>query len=138
METVFDKIIRKELPAEIIYEDDLVIAFLDMFPDNPGHTLFIPKDPCENMLCTSDEALARIVSVAKKIAPAILAAVGATGFNFITNNGSVAGQAVMHTHFHLIPRFEQDGLKGWEHHDVPSDKLSEQRKNICALITECI
>ena len=134
METVFDKIVRKEVPAEIIYEDDLVIAFLDISPTNPGHTLFIPKDSCENMLCTSDEALARIMSVAKKIAPAILSAVGATGFNFITNNGPTAGQAVMHTHFHLIPRFENDGLKLWGHADAIPEELVVLKNKIMELL----
>lgn len=123
MNTIFDKIIRKEIPAEILYEDDMVIAFLDIFPTNPGHTLFVPKDSCENMMCTSDDVLARILSVAKKIAPAILQSVGATDFNFTTNNGSVAGQIIMHTHFHLIPRFENDGHTMWGHVSATPEEL---------------
>lgn len=125
METVFDKIINKEIPAEILFEDDRLIVFLDIFPTNPGHTLFVPKESCENMLCTSDDALAHLFSVAKKIAPAILASVGASGFNFNTNNGSVAGQEIMKTHFHLIPRFENDGYKMWGHRDATPDELKE-------------
>ncbi len=130
MDTIFDKIIRKEIPAEIIYEDDRVIAFLDIFPVNPGHTLFVPKDTCENMLCTSDEALAYVMSVAKKIAPAILQTVGATDFNFTTNNGPFAGQIILRTHFHLIPRFENDGYKMWGHRNTTPEELSELGKKI--------
>ncbi|MEK7452566.1 MAG: HIT family protein [Patescibacteria group bacterium] len=122
-DTVFDKIIRKEIPADILYEDDQVIVFLDVHPSNPGHTLFVPKEDCENLMSTSDTSLAHTLSVVKKIAPAILTAVSATGFNLNTNNGSTAGQVVMHTHFHLIPRFENDGLKFWGHREVTPEEL---------------
>ena len=123
METIFDKIIRKEIPAEILYEDDKVIVFLDIFPTNPGHTLFVPKESCENMMCTSDEALAHVFLIAKKLAPAILQSVGATDFNFNTNNGAFAGQVIMKTHFHLIPRFENDGHKMWGHSSATPEEL---------------
>lgn len=125
MDTIFSKIIRHEIPAEIIYEDHFIIAFLDISPINPGHTLIVPKEDVENMLQTSDETLSRIISVAKKIAPAILAAVHATDFNFTTNNGSAAGQVVMHTHFHLIPRFPDDGYKMWGSRMATSEQLSQ-------------
>lgn len=130
MDTIFDKIIRKEIPAEILYEDDSVIVFLDIFPSNPGHTLFVPKTACENMMCTSDEDLAHLFSVAKKLAPAILSAVGATDFNFNTNNGPIAGQVIMHTHFHLIPRFENDGHKMWGHVSATPEELAALGKKI--------
>ncbi len=123
METIFSKIIRKEIPAEIIYEDDRVIVFLDIFPTNPGHTLIVPKEEVENLMATSDAALAHILSVAKKIAPAILKTVGATDFNFISNNGPDAGQVIFHTHFHLIPRFKDDGYKMWGHKNVTTEEL---------------
>ena len=129
-ETIFSKIIRREIPAEIIYEDDYVIAFLDISPINPGHTLIVPKEDVENMIQTSDETLARILAVAKKIAPAILSAVQATDFNFTTNNGSAAGQVVMRTHFHLIPRFPNDGYKMWGSHGATSAELVAVAKNI--------
>lgn len=130
METVFDKIIRKEIPAEILYEDDHVIVFLDIFPVNPGHTLFVPKESCENMMCTSEESLAHLFSIAKKLAPAILQSVGATDFNFTTNNGPIAGQVIMHTHFHFIPRFENDGHKMWGHRSAGAEELKELGKKI--------
>lgn len=124
-ETVFSKIIRKEIPAEIIYEDDHVIAFLDIFPVNLGHTLFVPKEESENMMSLSEESFAKILSAVKKVAPAILESVGAVDFNFDTNVGPVAGQVIMQTHFHFIPRFEDDGLKKWGHREVSSEELKE-------------
>jgi histidine triad (HIT) family protein len=130
MDTIFDKIIRKEIPAEILYEDDHVIVFLDIFPVNPGHTLFVPKESCENMMCTSDDALAHLFAVAKKLAPAILESVGARDFNFTTNSGAFAGQVIMKTHFHLIPRFENDGHKMWGSVNASFEELAELRKNI--------
>jgi len=133
-ETIFDKIIRHEIPAEIIYEDDRVIAFLDIAPINPGHTLFIPKASCENMMCTSDEDLTHLFSIAKKIAPVILKTVGAKDFNFNTNIGPVAGQAVMHTHFHFIPRFENDGIKTLSRHASTPEERTELQKKITSLL----
>jgi histidine triad (HIT) family protein len=134
MDTIFDKIIRKEIPAEIIYEDDHVIVFLDIFPVNPGHTLFVPKEASENMMHTSEDSLAHLISVVKKLAPAILSAVGATDFNFTTNNGPVAGQAVMHTHFHFIPRFADDGYKLWGHKDSTKEEREEVQKRIIQMM----
>jgi len=122
-ETIFSKIIRKEIPAQIIYEDDVVVAFLDIFPVNPGHTLIVPKQEVENMMQTSDEVLTHVMRVAKQIAPAILKTVGATDFNFTTNNGPAAGQVIMHTHFHLIPRFVDDGYKMWGHKETTTEEL---------------
>ena len=81
-------------------------------------------------MCTSDQALAHLFSVAKKLAPAILQTVGARDFNFITNNGTVAGQVIMKTHFHFIPRFENDGHKMWGHVTASPEELAELRKNI--------
>lgn len=122
-ETIFSKIIQKEIPSDIIYEDDVVVAFLDIHPVNPGHTLIVPKEYSENMLQTSDEILSHIICVAKKIAPTILDVVGSTGYNFTTNNGLDAGQIVMHMHFHLIPRFAEDGHKMWGHRDATTEEL---------------
>lgn len=130
MDTIFDKIIRKEISAEILYEDDRVIVFLDIFPTNPGHTLFVPKEAGENFTQNSEEVLAHIFSVVKQVAPAILKTVGAKDFNFNTNCGPVAGQIIMHTHFHLIPRFENDGHKMWGHDAAKPEELSVLRQRI--------
>jgi histidine triad (HIT) family protein len=109
MTTIFSKIIAREVPANIIYEDERVLAFLDINPVQPGHTLVIPKTPSENGLSTDPEDLAHIMKVAQKIAHAQIAILQCDGVNFSMNNGAAAGQKVFHTHLHIIPRFNEDG-----------------------------
>ena len=107
-ETVFARILRGEIPCHKIYEDDHVLAFLDVFPLSRGHTLVIPKEPAATLDALSDEASAAIGRVLPRIARAVLAATGATAFNVLQNNGALAHQAVHHVHFHVIPRFDDD------------------------------
>ncbi len=111
---IFCKIIAGDIPTENVYEDDRVLAFLDHRPLNPGHTLVVPKAHSENWLADSDEDGLAAAAAAKKIAPAVLRAVGATACNVTTNVGPAAGQVVFHTHFHIIPRRESDGYKPWQ------------------------
>lgn len=105
-ETIFSKILRGELPCHRVYEDDHVLAFLDIFPLSRGHTLVIPKEPAATLDQLSDDAAAALGRVLPKIARAVLAASGATAFNVLQNNGALAHQAVFHVHFHIIPRFD--------------------------------
>lgn len=112
-ETIFSKIIRKELPAEIVYEDERVLAFLDISPNNPGHTLVIPKVASTNLFNITSESWAHVCEVVRMLAPKVQEAVNAEGINIQMNNGEVAGQLVMHTHVHIIPRFSGDGYKHW-------------------------
>lgn len=106
---IFEKIVRREIPAAIIYEDADTLAFMDIGPIIKGHTLVIPKTCFETVTETPDEVLARLVSVCKRIAAAQIKQLGADGVNIIQNNGSSAGQVVPYIHFHVIPRFEGDG-----------------------------
>lgn len=108
-DSIFTKIINREIPADIVYEDDEVIAILDINPINKGHTLIIPKDPFVNALDGSADQLAHMMRVAKKLSPIIVEAVQADGFNLTMNNGEVAGQEVFHAHLHIIPRHKDDG-----------------------------
>lgn len=110
---LFCKIITGEIPSYKIYEDDDVLAFLDITPVNPGHTLVIPKEHFANLLELPNDLACKIVSVIKKITPAILAGVGAESFNLGLNNGSLAGQLVNHFHWHIMPRFNGDGYELW-------------------------
>lgn len=103
--TIFDKIIRGEIPSHRVYEDDRVFAFLDINPLSPGHTLVIPKHGVASLDQMSDEDAAAIGRVLPRIARAVLAASGATAFNVLQNNGAMAHQAVFHVHFHIIPKF---------------------------------
>jgi len=107
-ECVFCKIIRGEIPCCKVYEDDLILAFLDIAPFNIGHTVIIPKDH-QNSITTLDEIYAnRIIKMAPKIGVALMRTINAEGFNLFLNNGSVAGQTVWHCHFHVLPRFAGD------------------------------
>lgn len=110
---IFCKIISGDIPAAKVYEDDLVIAFLDIMPVSKGHTLVVPKNHSRNMLDDDDDDLKKCIHAVKKVAPAIIRATGADGFNLGANTEKAAGQAVFHTHFHVIPRFVNDGLKHW-------------------------
>jgi histidine triad (HIT) family protein len=110
MTTIFSKIISKEVPADIVYEDEFVLAFLDINPVQLGHTLVIPKIPSPDGLSCSVEDLARVMVVAQKISLALKEVTACDGVNFIMNNGASAGQEVFHTHLHVIPRFTDDGV----------------------------
>ncbi|MBU4421479.1 HIT family protein [Candidatus Parcubacteria bacterium] len=112
-ECVFCKIVKGELSAEKIYETDKILAFLDIRPTNPGHVLVIPKEHHQNLVDTPDELLCEIILAVKKIAPATVRAVEAGGYNLAVNSESVAGQVIFHTHFHIIPRFLNDGHELW-------------------------
>jgi histidine triad (HIT) family protein len=105
-ETVFAKILRGEIPCHRIYEDDAVLAFLDVNPLSRGHTLVIPKEPAATLDQLSDDASAAIGRVLPRIARAVIAATGARAFNILQNNGAEAHQAVLHVHFHIIPRLD--------------------------------
>jgi histidine triad (HIT) family protein len=113
-ECIFCKIINKEIPSDIIYEDINTIAILDIKPVNPGHTLIIPKEHSETILDTKEETLKELITITKKITPAILKATNTKAFNININNNKIAGQEVPHLHFHIIPRKENDNLKLWK------------------------
>lgn len=108
MSTIFSKIINREIPADIIYEDEVVLAFLDITPVNKGHALIIPKEPSVDGTEANPEILAHIIKVAQKIAQVQKSILGCTGVNFHMNNGKDAGQEIFHTHLHVIPRYEND------------------------------
>ena len=105
-DTVFGKILRGEIPCHRIYEDDQVLAFLDVNPISRGHVLVIPKEPAETLDKLSDEASAAIGRVLPRLARAVLAVTGAPGFNVLQNNAALAHQAVFHVHFHIIPKYD--------------------------------
>lgn len=109
MDCLFCKIIAGEIPAHKVYEDDHVFAFLDIGPVSAGHTLVIPKTHAENLCAGSREDAACLMQVVHGIAPAIMRAVDASGYNLGMNHGVSAGQDVLHTHLHIMPR--QDGTQ---------------------------
>src|SRR6185503_7985866 len=101
---IFCKIVSGEIPKEKSYQDDKVIAFLDLKPKTKGHTLVIHKAHTPDFIGTSDEILAELMPRIKTIAEKILKEYNATGFNLTVNNGASAGQVISHLHFHIIPR----------------------------------
>ena len=107
-ETIFMKIIRGEIPCHKVYEDDDVLAFLDINPVSPGHCLVLPKEPAETLDQLSDGAAAALGRVLPRICRALMAETRAAGYNLLQNNGAAAYQLVKHVHFHLIPKYEDD------------------------------
>ena len=102
-ECVFCQIIRKQVPASIVYQDAQVVAFLSSRPVNEGHTLVVPKKHFENIYEISEEETAYLFKIVKRIAHGVRDATGAEGIRIVQNNGSVAGQVVFHLHVHVIP-----------------------------------
>ena len=108
---IFAKILRGEIPAHKIYEDEDTFAFLDIMPRAEGHTLVITKEKARDLFDISPEALARLMAVVQKLAPQIQEGVGADGVLIQQFNGAAAGQTVFHLHVHIVPRKEGVPLK---------------------------
>jgi len=108
--TIFDKILDGEIPCHRLYEDEHVLAFLDIGPLSDGHVLVIPKERKAHLHELSDEAAAAIGRVLPRLCRAIVEATGATSYNVLQNNGRAAHQEVMHVHFHVIPKRGDAGL----------------------------
>jgi len=105
-ETIFSKILRGEVPCHKVYEDEHVLAFLDVFPLSRGHTLVIPKEAKATMAELSDGAGAGLGRALPRVCRAVMRATGASAYNLLQNNGAAAHQAVMHVHVHVIPKYE--------------------------------
>ena len=108
--TIFEKIIAREIPADIVYEDENTIAFLDIAPNNPGHTLVVPKQHSRNIFDITETSWLALMKTVRTLAPLIKQAVAAEGINIHMNNEAPAAQAVFHTHIHIIPRYTDDGF----------------------------
>jgi histidine triad (HIT) family protein len=124
--TIFDQILAGEIPCYRVYEDDHVLAFLDIAPLSDGHTLVIPKERKACLHELSDDAAAALGRVLPRLARAVVAATGATAYNVLQNNGASAHQAVMHVHFHIIPKTGTKGLGvGWNPGNLAGDRAEE-------------
>lgn len=108
MECIFCNIRDRKAEAEIVFEDEKVLAFLDIQPVNYGHTLVITKKHYDNFLTVPKDELDKLIHAVQFIAGAVKRSINADGFNVISNNGDPAGQSVYHFHFHIIPRFNND------------------------------
>ena len=129
---IFCKIIAGEIPSSKVYEDDQVVAFLDISQVTPGHTLVVPKQHFRNLLemdaDSSSQLFARVPDIARKV----MKATGAKGMNILNNNEEIAGQTVFHTHVHLAPRYEEtDGLQiRFEAHEPDFPALAQLAEKI--------
>lgn len=109
--SIFTKIINREIPANIVYEDSYVIAILDIMPVTKGHTLVIPKKEFKDIFEIDLEYMNHISNAILKISKALKKAYNLKGLNIINNNGEISGQSVSHIHFHLIPRYNQNDIE---------------------------
>lgn len=127
---LFCRIIKGEIPSMKVYEDDATFAFLDIQPVNVGHTLIVPKSHHENCAQTPDDAMAAVMRVVKRVGDAALKVTGAHGYNVGINCGKAAGQVIMHTHVHVMPRFDGDGLAHWPKKDVTKEDMEKAAAGI--------
>ena len=132
MDCLFCKIASKEIPAEIIYEDDNAIAFLDINPLTPGHTIVIPKTHAENIIDLGENETSSLFLAVKKVTSLLQEKLSPKGFTIGINHGEISGQTVPHLHIHIIPRYEGDN--GGSIHSVVkltvSETISETKKKI--------
>ncbi len=122
-ECLFCKIVAGQIPATKIYEDEGLLAFLDIGPISDGHTLVIPKQHFEKLHDCPAELLGQVCSHLGKIAGAVVTAMNSDGYNLLCNNGRAAGQLIEHLHFHIIPRNTGDGVfNRWRSYQYEGDK----------------
>ncbi len=131
---IFCKIIKGEIPCNKIYEDKEFLAFLDIKPINKGHALVVPKLHCKNLFDFPKSEETDLIEFIKKVAKAIVKATNADGFNLGMNNGRAAGQIVEHAHFHIIPRFSNDGFKHWPGKEYAEGEMEEIQKKIVSFL----
>lgn len=117
---IFCQIAAGKLPCHKVYEDDKVMAFLDITPVKHGHTLIIPKEHYANLEEIPEDLLQQLIVIVKNIGKSIKEKLGAPSYNVIENNDKAAGQLIPHIHFHVVPRYDDDGLQWW-----PQNKYGE-------------
>ncbi len=130
---IFCKIVRGDLPSYKVFEDENVLAFLDIHPTNPGHTLVIPKAHVGNIFEITPEVWAQVMEVVRKLSGVIENALGAKGINLMMNNREHAGQVVDHAHVHIIPRFTGDAHRQWSHSSYKSGEAETIQQKIRAV-----
>jgi len=131
---IFARILRGELPCYKVFEDDRCLAFLDIMPRAPGHTLVLPKTPARNILDIAPDDLGYVILVAQKIAKASLAVFGADGITIQQFNERAGGQVVFHLHVHIIPRKEGMPLKPPASFKEAPEVLAEQARKLSAAL----
>ena len=131
---LFARILRGELPCHNVFEDDRCLAFLDIMPRAPGHTLVLPKTPARNILDIAPDDLGHVMQVAQKIAKASVQVFGADGITIQQFNESAGGQVVLHLHVHVIPRREGVAMKPPASFKEAPEVLAEQAQKLSAAL----
>jgi histidine triad (HIT) family protein len=134
-DNIFAKILRGELPAAKVYEDSAVLAFLDLFPQSRGHTLVLPKAAARNLFDADPAMLQELIVRVQKVARGVRSALKPDGITVMQFNGQAAGQSVFHLHFHIIPRWEGQALRGHAQGGMADeDELAALAQQITAAI----
>lgn len=133
---IFCKIVAGEMPCHKVFEDDDILAFMDIGPVSKGHTLVIPKQHCNPLMDTPQEILQKVIVAVQKIATAMVKSLDTAGINITQANGAAAGQAVPHLHFHVIPRFQEcKAASAWTPGEYSTvDEMNEFAEKIRACI----
>jgi len=131
---IFAKILRGELPCYKVYEDDKALAFLDIMPRSPGHTLVLPKAPARNLLDATPDDLAAVSRAVQKVAKAAMAVFGADGITVQQFNENAGGQVVFHLHVHVIPRKAGVPMKPPATEKEKPEVLSDQALKLAAAL----
>ena len=137
MNCLFCSIVAGTVPSQKIYETDSLLAFLDIHPTNPGHVIVIPKVHYDNYLDAPASVLTELAGAMQQLAPPVLAAVGADAWNLIVNSGRNAGQVIFHVHFHLVPRFLDDGFRHWKGNPEHEQGVDSVAEKIRAALQQC-
>ncbi|MBZ9744976.1 HIT family protein [Mesorhizobium sp. CO1-1-7] len=133
-DNIFAKILRGEIPSHRVYEDDAVVAFMDVMPQGPGHTLVVPKAPSRNLLDADPLTFGPLFTVVQKVARAVKKAFDADGVTIIQFNEPASGQTVYHLHVHVIPRFDGIPLKPHSGEIEKPEVLAENARRIKAAL----
>ena len=134
---IFCQIGLGKIPAKVVYQDSNVLAFLDINPSNKGHVLVIPKKHFTDLVEIPEHELKPFMAAVKRVAEGVLKSTKAEGFNIIVNNSKAAGQVIPHLHFHVIPRFSDDGLElgNWRHLKYDSEEeMNKLRDSISSSV----
>lgn len=132
---IFCKLSSGEIPANALYEDEVVKVIFDLNPATKGHVLIIPKNHFDNIYSMDEDTAAHVFKVAVKIAGAMKEALGCEGLNIVQNNGEIAGQTVFHFHMHIIPRYRGDSVKiGWTPGKAENEEIIALKEKISALL----
>jgi histidine triad (HIT) family protein len=130
MDCIFCKIVVNEIQSAKVYEDSEFVAFLDIHPVRPGHTLVVPKVHHERFEITPPEVVGKLWQIVQKVAAGVARATQAEGYNVSINNGRAAGQVIFHTHVHIIPRVAKDGLAPWPEGGYEGSAIEQMAQSI--------